>query len=207
MTDCHTSPHPRQLRIGGKASDPHLPAGTLSGMKCCSPATNQTINLTGAQQIPLWREKKKKKSPWRMHKPAHCPIQLIASWFSQCGIKFQRSLFILNSSMLLCTQKYFQSVSGHQTLMGFLELWVLYPLFSRHFVTLSRCSASSVQVAAPHFRQTCCSLTVRYSARRDKTQQTCKYQAWARTYFLPFLMAACSSFCRLLAWFCLHLCL
>lgn len=66
--------------------------------------------------------------------------------------------------MLLCTQKssalYFQSVSGHQTLMGFLELWMLYPLFSRHFGRLSRCSASSVQVAAPRFRQTCCALMV-----------------------------------------------
>lgn len=60
MMDCHASPHPRQLRIGGKARDPHLPAGMLSGMKCCSLATNQTINLTGAQQIPLWRGKKKK---------------------------------------------------------------------------------------------------------------------------------------------------
>lgn len=48
-------PPPRQLHIGGEADDPHLPAGMLSGMKCCSPATNQTIN-----RFPLGG---KKKSP------------------------------------------------------------------------------------------------------------------------------------------------
>jgi len=54
VMDCLT---PRQLHIGGEASDPHLPSGMLSGMKCCSPATDQTINSNGAQQIPPWREK------------------------------------------------------------------------------------------------------------------------------------------------------
>lgn len=162
-------------------------------------------------RFPLGGEK---TPPWRTHKLAHCPIQLIQGCFPSvvstsrgAYLYWIHQCYFVPRRVQLCT---FNQLVAIKLLMGFLELWVLYPLFIRRFRMLSCCS-NSVQAAAPHLHIYIHiyvhTLMVSYSARRDKAQHTCKCQVWAQTDFLPFLMALCSSFCRSLAWFCLHLCL
>lgn len=112
---CHTFPPPARA-----AADPHPPAEDEM------PPT-RPINHLENSRFPPWRGKNQKKK----YCPEGCinlPIVLIFPvWCQVPG----EPIYTEFMRATLCPALSFQSVSGHQTLMVFLELWVLYALFCR----------------------------------------------------------------------------